>query len=315
MSPSSASLLRRLLSATLLVAAAGVSTAQTGTGGGPAEDDAIAAARREFQSLRTAEKIRGEEMKLQLPDIAAPNLQQTVPPVSGPGASERNNRTASPDRKKKSDNWLVDAIMKHPEKPDEPKAWSEEDDPAQPRDPFAELIAETLRPAPKTDAGKVSAERESARDERVVEAPNPFAAYMSTWISPQQRDILLPQAQALLRGSNPERDMPAGTSGFFGGSAGRVPGGADSGPAIWSAPMPGLPSHAGFSGEAQTNPFLNGGDLAPPVTLPTMAQPQFAPPAAPMPAMPETARTRTEPPTPLAKPADDAKYFPQLKRF
>ena len=297
----------------MAVAVAGALSAQTtateneGTTG-------IAAAQREFQALRAAEKVRGEELKLQLPDITAPNLQPSAPPSPMSGL-ERNKPGKTKGRKQKSDNWLVDAMMKTPEDPDAPKAWSDEDDPAEPQDPFAELIAETLRPAPKAGSEPGKSERHSARDERVIEAPNPFASYMSAWISPQHRDLLMPRPQSPAGGSAGDRGMPAGGGGFTGGPGGRSSAVTETGPAAWSGPIPGGSSHHGLVDETKANPFLNPGDFAPAAALPFIAQPPVAPPPPAMPAIPDAAPPRTEPPAPLAKPAEDAKYFPQLKRF
>jgi hypothetical protein len=299
------------LTATLLVTAAGVLQAQSGAGNSePA--GGIATAQREFQALRAAEKVRGDELQLQLPDITAPNLQPTPPPVTRPG-QERNPPGLTKTRKQKSENWLVDAMMKAPEDPDEPKAWSDEDDPAEPQDPFAELIAETLRPAPKPRSQPAARERDDAREERVIDAPNPFAAYMSAWISPQHRELLLParQADASAGGRNL---APIGDGGFVGGTRGRSPAAGEN-VAAWPGGMSTAPSNRSFANEVQPNPFLTGGEFNPPAMLPPMPQADPNPPGSPLPPIPEVARPRSEPPPPLAKPADDAKYFPQLKRF
>lgn len=303
--------LRRLLTGTVVVAAAGALSAQTtaneseGTAG-------IAAAQREFQALRAAEKVRGEELKLQLPDITTPNLQPAAPPspLSGP---ERNQPGRTKGRKQKSDNWLVDAMMKAPEDPDEPKAWSDEDDPAEPQDPFAELIAETLRPAPKAGSQPEAGERDDAREERVIDAPNPFAAYMSAWISPQHRELLLPARQADAP-ADTRNLTPIGNGGFVGGTNVGSPATVET-VSAWPGGMSTAPSNRGFANEGQPNPFLTGGEFNPPAMLPPMPQADSTPPGSPLPPIPEVARPRSEPPPPLAKPADDAKYFPQLKRF
>ena len=311
MSLFSASLPCRWLTATLLVTAAGVLQAQSGAGNSE-QAGGIATAQREFQALRSAEKVRGDELQLQLPDITAPDLQPTPPPMARPG-QERNQPGLTKTRKQRSENWLVDAMMKAPEDPDEPKAWSDEDDPAEPQDPFAELIAETLRPAPKPGSQPEAGERDEAREERVIDAPNPFAAYMSAWISPQHRELLLPERQA--DASAGGRNLaPTGGGSFVGGTSAHSPAAVETGPA-WPGGLSAAPSNRGFANEVQPNPFLTGGVFNPPAMLPPMLQAGPKPPASPLPAIPEAARPRSEPPPPLAKPADDAKYFPQLKRF
>lgn len=265
---------------------------------------------KEFDSLKaTARPEAAGKGRAGMPGlivIAAPEATVAKPPpVRMQSADERK-------KAKRSQNWLVDAMMK-PERDGSERGTAADDDEAttddEGLDPLEKLIVEQLRAEDPDDKAHAKAKEFEADDAtRLEHAFNPLDNFMAAWISPRDHELLL---KAKTGNSDPVvtvlpgRDLPVAA---LGGSTFASPN---------ERSAPGLT-------QPIENPYLQ---LGTPV-LPT-------PPAAPMPEAqfrPESstpAPTLNPAPVDSRRPADlkaplpgslkkaevDARYFPQLKRF
>lgn len=286
-------------------------------------NDTITATKRDLEALKI-DRILPADQKLSLPGMEAPSMSMppvlpapTSPPDQNPSQNPRQNGTAAGSDK--SPTWLIDAMEKDaPHSLDErgrDKTGKSGADFKPEAGRFGDA-AETTGPA---NAPSRADRRETARDEAaelsaVKDAPNPLSGYMAAWMTGRDFNLLLkPEetgAARLPTGSMgaPGQDLP------FTGSAGfdaALPGGAVPDPASRSN---------GPAGAAE-NPYLEVIALpSPPGLLPAELN---APPPPMSPPRPASA-SLPPPPAPdqpapfqseIRKRDDDAKYFPQLKRF
>ena len=271
------------------------------------EESAIAGAKKSFDTL--GRKRTAEERGLDLPKLTAPELNLAGPPDA------RAPKTKAPAKSSKG--WLVDGVMGPVADPLKPGL---SDDPSRPEiEATAELgqgrfverdeVASDLR-SPQKDPRKTP--RALGPEVAPVAAPNPLASFMSSWISSQDRSLLLPAAPILP------------------GSADRTGGIADdfqSRSLALGATVP--PSGSTVSAASflpATNPYLSISGIGDAVAgLGTVARAKVeffdSPPRTidptgrigPERRLAEPAETPTT--RNLAKPSDDEKYFKQLKRF
>lgn len=254
------------------------------------------------QDLKTLPAMRNESERtgLRLPSIATPgpvNDVATPPPVS----RHTGGAAAETEKAKASGNWLVDAMMKEEARTSGRKAGRDGDDRAgTDRDDVKDPLTDTRRTA-EADRGALGTRD---RDTALV-VDNPLAPFMADWISKRDQALLLPKAVPSL--GDPREGL-----------------GAQAGPVgePTTITFPGLEARPDAATGAALrptpeNPFLQA------VLPPEKPAPAAAPAPAPSPigndrtlAPPEPAReSRPPPPIDLSKPSQDAKYFPQLKRF
>lgn len=256
------------------------------------------------QEIKTLPAVRSESERtgVRLPSFTAPSpATEAVTP--SPGAPQSaGSTTAEADKTKASGNWLVDAMMKEEARAASRKSGKGRDeltatDRTEGRDPLAD-------PSRRTETAPSAPD---ARDRATALAvDNPLAPFMADWISKRDQDLLLPKTMPGLGDPREGLGTPVGPTGdaatitFRGLEARPDPA---TGPALRPAPE---------------NPFLQA-VLAPEKPAPAAAPtPAPANPIGSNPALtpPEPARdSRTPPPIDLSKPSQDAKYFPQLKRF
>lgn len=301
----------------VLALLAGTLAAQTPAGSEAATDAGIAGAQREFQTIREHQTSAPGTTKLELPRISAP--AETTAPSPAPVIMPRDRETLLLEKKKaeRAKNWLVDAVMHDADDAtgrdaDAKSKDATKLDPALAADPFAQLIAEQKQRAREDERARAGerSPAESGPGALTAPPPNPLAGYMAAWISPQDHELLLPK---------PENSSAAALPGLAGVDVANRPT-SDRGPAN-DLFVPGVDD---FKPAADANPYLAPPLPAPPATAPASGggAPDLVPPAADTfhapPAMSGPApveREKSVAPPGLAKPEDDAKYFPQLKRF
>ena len=294
--------LRRASGLVLLGLAVGLLRAEEkpATPAAGSSDDAITAARRDFDAIKSA-RAPAEQQRLDLPGLSQPTLHLSGDEMSAflesQAAQRKKDQAAKPA---KSANWLVDAMME--KKPGEASGSKSVSLPS--ADPNAELKLATDLPE-NADTGKKTSVMEAKQGAAL---DNPLTTYMATWMTPKDFDLLKVQTaesnfntgpdQALARPSDAvalEGLMRGDSSVSLGRTAGPVaeprvnPYLVDLGPG---------PADAGISLTAP-----GGVNFAPPTPAPLAPKNDLAP-----------AKTEVAPGDLLKTPAD-AKYFPQLKRF
>lgn len=272
-----------------------------------AEESAIAGAKKSFDTL--GRKRTAEERGLDLPKLAAPELNLAGPPDA------RAPKAKSPAKSSKG--WLVDGVMGPVADPLKPGLS------ADPSRPEIEATAE-LGQARFFERGEGSSDLRSLQKDPLktpralgpevapVAAPNPLANFMSSWISSQDRSLLLPATPILP------------------GSADRTGGIADDLPArslaLGVTAPPGGSTVSAATFLPATNPYLSISGVGEAVAgLGTVARARVESFDSPPRTMEPTGRIGPErrpaetAETPkirnLVKPSDDEKYFKQLKRF
>ena len=258
----------------------------------PPAEEGIAVAKREFDAVKSQRGAR-ESTKLELTGLAAPEIQVGGPaPQALPSASE-----ASLAAKKKSANWLVDAMAEA----DKRKSISDARD-KKPDDRVTDK-----------DADAFSTARQEPREanKSIEHAGNPLDRYMASWMSPHDFSLLRPvlagDTTNFLSGRN--ETTLAGLDAGLGDtthadSLGLLPGGG---------PTTGIPA------PPRENPFLQ--NLAPsPQTslrlLPSAMDPTNATNSTSSLLAPAVQPPPSRPLTPdFVKPRNDEKYYKQMKRF
>lgn len=255
------------------------------------------------QDLKTLPAVRSESERtgMRLPNIANSGSASdaTTPPPDSPHAA--GAATEAP-KAKASGNWLVDAMMKEEARTSGRKAGRDGDDRAgTDRNDANDPLADTRRTAEAERGAPGARDRDTA-----LVVDNPLAPFMADWISKRDQALLLPKAVPGLGDPREGLGAPVGPVGdpttiTFRGLEARPE--TATGAALRPTPE---------------NPFLQA-VLAPEKPGPAAAPaPAPANPIASNPALtpPEPARdSRPPPPIDLSKPSQDAKYFPQLKRF
>jgi hypothetical protein len=268
----------------------------------PPTEDAIAAAKRDFNAIKGARSAL-EQPKADLPSMSAPELQ-TAPAMPRP----LTNPKLDPKAAKKSANWLVDAMMAPDEK--------ESRDPSRTPGESLRRTRESLDendPQAATDPRATAAKDEemAVASKRTAPDVNPLTRYMAGLMTPQDYALLKPGLDGAAAASLASRGDPslptvgAAVSGVS-DTVSALELGADTKPAPFALPKP------------ADNPFLqafNQGGGSAPVVLAAPPTPSSAPSSpifAPTPAPVAPANSKIPD---FAKPAMDEKYFKQLKRF
>ncbi len=267
-------------------------------------EDSITAAKRDLELIK-ASRTSLEQKKAGLPQFSTPEFQ-----VEAPSALPRSvpKTPAEAAALKKSENWLVDAMMKRPGRAADAKG----------RAPEAAATA-TADGSSRTEADEVSdtsprGQRNSERPEtreRPETIVNPLTNFMAGWMTPQDFKLLQPTWGRDADGASGSRDefaaAPPPTA--TGNRTERLGLGKSPGDAASRMPRenPFLAS-LGPSGPASGSQSPAAVAQPPPVkTQGSSATPP--PPSASTPAPVDPTRP------PFMKPQDDAKYFKPLKRF
>ena len=269
----------------------------------PPAEDAITAAKRDFEAVKSA-RNPALQQKGELPRIAVPELSTGAPAVSPIAPKSR-------EPEKKSANWLLEAMEKQ-----QPR--NERDRDRLDRKSERGSPGETLdgnrsdEPAESSRRDQSAQDPQGEKEKREAEALNPLTRYLGEWMTPQDYALLKPGLQ----------DSLANT-GVGAGSQGTNP---------LAFPMPGSVGsevntlanettlRGAMAAAPRENPYLDLLNTAPAAAMPAAVLP--APPAttfsAPLPsvAAPPPSTVPAKPRIPeFARPAQDEKYFKQLKRF
>lgn len=271
------------------------------------EESSIAGAKKSFEML--GRKRTAEERGLDLPKLTAPELN-----LAGP-SDARAPKPKTPAKPSKG--WLVDGVMGPVGDPPKPSLG------ADPSRPELEATAE-LGQARFVERGEGVSDLRSLQKDPLktprdlgpeiapVAAPNPLASFMSSWISSQDRSLLLPAAPIL-----------PGSADRSGGIAEEIQARSL---AIGATVPPDGSTVSAATFRPATNPYLSisgAGEAA--AGLGAVARGKTES----FEAMPRAIESvgRTGPATQLAvpvetpasrnlvRPSDDEKYFKQLKRF
>lgn len=297
-------LIRLYLSCGLFLAAA---TALVATDD-QAEGGAIQQVKREFDTIKDTVKPLGvPDAHKVLPGI---NGIDTPPIMLLPETPTRRTTNSSDEKKaRRSQNWLVEAMMKDPEEnSDRAKLKSGRDELSEDEDgldPMERLIVQQLR-GDDVKKAQEAAQELRVHDELKNAAVNPLNDFMAAWISSRDRDLLFGD-QWSGQGDSSFKDIgllntPSSSSNAL---AGRNLAGSET--TQLENPYLNLPAlNLREEAPAASTPDLAGSrpTLQPTATAPILMEPPVEP-----------QRSKDALPSPLAKPEDDARYFPQLKRF
>jgi hypothetical protein len=214
-------------------------------------------------------------------------------------SSSRLDPAAAAAARKKSANWLVDAMTEKPKK-------------SAGQDGREKLPGATDDEKEKSLEPSAVDEKEKAdeKPKRVEKVANPLDSYVASWVSPQDLSLV----RSIMRDQGPEAgsdpllaSIPAGGAT---GSAREVT--APFGTAAAAAPtMPSAP---------RENPFLQLLNTPPPSAAASqMAAPPAAATISPMvatvPPVPDPAASQKSPIPSFVKPREDEKFNKQMKRF
>ena len=296
--------MRRLASIFFVIAAAAAAEepSAVSTPGPETKEDPIAAAARDFQSLKTTRNpLPSEKTGLNMSGLTTPEFQNAGHGVS---VTPSVKPKIPPGAKSKSANWLVDGVMKK-------TGQSTLDKTVRGTDELSALDALADDPA-QADPLTQAEQRSRTEQPKPSEAElNPLMRYMSGWMTSQDYALLRPGLAGAVSADAVARGDPS------------LPGATASGPAI-AFGTNGLSAGLLHADVAPTsvvtvreNPFLQAFNPPPapaPAAIASGAmEPAIAPPIR---TVTPSAPPMTQPKMPeFARPSDDAKYFKQLKRF
>ena len=257
--------------------------------------DAIAVAKREFDAVRASRSMTNAGAQGELLRLGTPELHLAGNALPSP--SKRGDATSDP--RKKSANWLVDAMTAEERRAKAAKSSR----PGSPRE-------EEPRDEPVEFSPLVSGEKAEAPEKNPKETViNPLDRYMAVWLTPQDLTLLRPVLDSNAASGRSGDMLGAQPTGESWSSLGREL----SAPA--SVPR-GLPDPRATSRE---NPYLEA------LTLPAMRSNPAPELLANVPAPAATAKPIQPPPEAIAppknglpnfvKPREDEKFNRQMKRF
>jgi len=273
-------------------------------------EGSISAARKSFDALD--KKRTSEDRGAYLPKVVAPEL--TILSKGSPTVKPRQPTPVTKD-------WLVDGVMGKPSaRADSPTAFETRGSVGGRNKEADDLLLpgatkpEADRPGAR-EINEAPGELDPTGSARPSPAMNPLASFMNSWISTQDRALLIPSAGAEPTAIRPPADS---NSQSFGPS---VPnkvfgeGGVFAANAIPSAPRENPFLSAGGPGAlrpgAEVSPGLPARPPAPSAIRPFDAGWRELSPAA----GPVAPSDKSPGPRDLGKRDDEAKYFRQLKRF
>ncbi len=151
------------------------------------EEGTIADAKKSFDSLK--QKRVGEERSLNLPKLSTPELN-----LAGPSAATRPKKKSA-DKNSKS--WLVDGVMNPKADPSKPGSvldanGRESDQALEPGLALSDQRSELASGETKGPENLQKSAREAGAESSPSLVHNPLASFMSSWISSQDRSLLLP---------------------------------------------------------------------------------------------------------------------------
>ncbi|MSU24814.1 MAG: hypothetical protein EXS32_13450 [Opitutus sp.] len=291
----------RVASVFLFATALALAGEKPGEKNAPPAENAIAGAKRDFDAVRAARSAGPTEPgKADLPPLTTPPLQLELGPGLAPGSGKGSLRASD---RKKSENWLVDAMMKKPE----PTTREKNDSPH-------ELMLDGATLGEQPAEARTNFETEPKNRTIPIEAKkfpgvelNPLARYMESWMTSQDYGLLRPALKGAVATEVATRGEPSLPSSAP-NSAGALTGELGLGFSLLSKPAASTPA------AARENPFLQS--FAPPAAAPSTFTPPTSVASPPAGLAPLTGPAPAQSKLPeIAKPSRDDKYFKQLKRF
>jgi hypothetical protein len=272
------------------------------------ENDAISATKRGFETINSSRdptlQQKGDVPRFTVPEMPATSGSSWTPPKAN-----------TPE--KKSANWLVDAMEKPADERKRATRGQGEHELDRARDAIGRTSVDAMKDEmkPRPDA-EPSEGRDNERKSTTTVVANPLNHYLGEWMTPQDYSLLKPGlAQSAIAGPGGRDSTLLPTIQIPGGKL--LPG-MDTTSGLMSTPAPLL----GHPPTSKANPYLE------PLNAPMVmnAQPVYALPVPILPSPPKTSLNAVAPPPPVvepakskvpefAKPAQDEKYFKQLKRF
>ncbi|MEZ5413716.1 MAG: hypothetical protein R3F03_05315 [Opitutaceae bacterium] len=273
----------------------------------PASGGGLQEAKDEFATIKDATvPVSGADARKALPRINGIDAPSVAPLLEAPSARKASAREEKKARR--SQNWLVEAMMKEPSDQRDPRKRDAEEEEsleeAENMDPMERLLVEQLR-GDDTKAAQ-AAEELRTREELKDAVVNPLNDFMAAWISSRDHELLLGE-QAGTQPDTAFRDfrLPTPSLAGDGGLGAFKLTGAET--TRVANPYLSLPD----SGLREENPVVTVPGLGPP---PTVVPLSGTAPLQPEPVI-ESKRGKEVLPPVLTKPEEDARYFPQLKRF
>lgn len=295
----------------------------------------IESAKKEFDALKAAREAaqRGQGSGA-LPRMTVPELQIGL--GSDPRPAQGTKANPATDPTKKSANWLLDGMAREAARRDGDRGRAPNSNARDRREPTTResgAAGPTLADGVPVEAGSLTDPQSgpsSARDaldtaqsekEKTSEAPNPLNRYLAEWMTPRDYATLKPSlteglgADGSGRGGLGDVALPASMGGGLSGVT--LPGGITAPDTIAAGSKAASPTIA----PPRENPYLQSFALpsAPATSLPATPPPpapsSAAPVLSPLPS-PAPVNPAPKPAVPdFARPAQDEKYFKQLKRF
>ena len=266
---------------------------------GSANEDGIAVAKREFDAVKSARGVR-DSAKLDLGNLSTPELHMIGP---APQILKKPGESAAEAKKKKSANWLLDA-MEEQKKKDSAAAGAPEKEPGE-NESEAEKLFATERDSSKP------AEREI--DKREVKKPaeavvNPLDQYMAGWMTQQDFTLLKPTTSS--EGANGIPSSRNDGSLTFGTGSTQASNPSDS-----SGPLKNISGGPASQSTSHENPFLAAFSPAPSLSTPAPQSVMVPPPSVGFQVPPSTVPAAKPLMPDFVKPRNDDKYYKQMKRF
>ncbi len=273
---------------------------------GEANSTTIKEAQKEFKALDSIQSLPGDNMKMDLPKLSGPDTGEVIPYISP------LQRVKDAEKKKanhQSENWLVDAMMKTDKSTSRNGRDDDTDKNGESLDPFEQLIREqSLDPKVENRALGDEEELKAGLKDAAI---NPLNKFMSSWISSRDQELLLRDMAAPDTVLSVSRFSDVGAPGNVFNPRGEV--------SVFS-----LGSETSEPNVLRRvdNPYLDlsgQGEFVPAKRAPLiqLAPEKVASPPAQMIPVPVTTKRDSKDlkPPGLANPEEDARYFPQLKRF
>jgi hypothetical protein len=265
------------------------------------------------QEKSTLETAKGELSTLPAANADIDQARIALPRIDAPSAPSAGSAfTPPPDRSKRTDqpwnalegskNWLVDAMAKESNRMAGRRGQTGDRTPEKDRArPFA--VTNEDEPSPNNSATAKAVPAAHADPGRIARKDNPLIPFMADWISKADQALLLPKSSPGPMFDGSQAFVPPGSSSDL--PPATMLGDYDRPTAISEDP----------ARHTADNPYLNIAKGVPAaLPKPVPRQPGRTGQLM-MPAEKPKERNEALAPFDLSKPAQDVKYYPQLKRF
>jgi hypothetical protein len=276
------------------------------------EPGVLEAAKQDLQDIQ-ASKTDTSRTRVELPSISGPELRGASGPLQGPRAQVGERSTPG-----KSDNWLLDAMSATDERTEEEEKLliltGEKTETELQLEKRFRLPGEKIGQTPSTQSQKTKEENRNPSNQPAID--NPLTAFMGDWISQRDHALLLPKATSSPASNSARVSLPMPTDIYQGAGTPITAGFSDE---VTAATTSGFT----ISNDPSENPYLQtflqplpeSSAMRPEISA--LGQPRNDPSATSIRRQSDPLVTAGKPlmPVELAKPDEDKKYFPQLKRF